>query len=319
MKPVQSSNTAKSKLKLSQRAKSKRKRDLKEKDVVLVETPSQFSFAIARTAVAQICQSVGYKKSTQGTLENFTNVAMKYLEATARTAASFANTSNRTEANLFDLINGIHDLYSVQGFPSGSEMHKNDLLRSGALKEIMNFVKYSNEVPFSKPILHKNVSGIPKLESITDSSSSCSNKTKGQGFHIPRWLPEFPEERLYKNCCKVSVKERKFGEKLWEHSLGAEHFSGNLEENKSESQINGINGKEEKDTRIVLAQGRGKVKFRMGGVGGEEEKRVDLGVNMMNRVCKGRKRVSWNLDKLNNCMAVENEDDMSACKRTKIA
>ncbi|MED6136795.1 hypothetical protein PIB30_059126 [Stylosanthes scabra] len=318
MNPVQSSHTAKSKLKPSQRAKSKKKRDLQVKDVVLVETPSQFSFAIARTAVARICQSVGYKKSTHGTLETLTNVAMKYLEATARSAASFANASNRTEVNLFDLINGIHDLCSVQGFPGGSELHTNDLLKSGALKEIMNFVKYSNEVTFSKPILHKNVSRIPKLklESVPDSRSSlCSNETKCQGFHIPRWLPDFPEEKLYKNCDKVSVKERKFGEKLWEHSLGAEHFSCKLDENKSESQIHGINGKEE-NTRIVLGQGRGRVKFRMVR---EEEKHVDLSVNLMNGVCKRRKRVSWNLDKINNCMAVENEDEMSACKRKKFA
>ncbi|MED6145103.1 hypothetical protein PIB30_021912 [Stylosanthes scabra] len=317
MNPVQSSHTAKSKLKLSQRAKSKKKKDLQAKDVLLVETHSQFSFAIARTAVAQICRSVGYKKSTHGTLETLTNVAMKYLEATTRLAASFANASNRTEVNLFDLINGIHDLCSVQGFLGGSELHTSNLLKSGALKEIMNFVKYSNEVPFSKPILHETDSGIPKLEKVTDSRSSlCSNKTKCQGFHIPRWLPDFPEERFYKNCGKVLVKERKFGEKLWEHSLEAEHFSCKLDENKGESQIHEINGKEEKDTRIVLGQGRGRVKFRMVK---EEEKHADISVNLMNGVCKRRKRVSWNLDKINNCMAVENEDEMSACKRKKFA
>ena len=318
MIPLQKSSAPEATLKPPQRAKSKKKRDLGAKDAEVAKTPSEFSFAIAKTAVAQICQSAGYKRSTHDALETLTNVAMKYLEAIARSAAYFANASNRTDANLFDLINGIHDLCSVQGFPSGSKMHKSNLLMSGALKEIMNFVNLSNEVPFANSIPCKNASGSPNLEPTIDSGSSlcCSKKAKMQGLHIPRWLPDFPEERLYNNCDKVSVKERKCGEKLWEHSLAVEDCSGKAEENNGVLQGGRINGKEEKNSRMELAQGRGRVKFK---IGGEEEKQIGLGVNIMNGVCKGRKRVSWNRDKINDCMVEGNEDERSACKRKKIA
>ena len=63
--------------------------------------------------------------------------------------------------------------------------------------------------------------------------------------HIPRWLPQFPME----NCDQVLVKERKCGEKLWEHSLAGE-------ENSCLLQNNDINRNREKDTRMELPMGR---------------------------------------------------------------
>ena len=64
----------------------------------------------------------------------------------------------------------------------------------------------------------------------------------------------------------------------------------------------GIDGKEEKEARMELPKGRERIKFR---IRGEKEMHVELGVNMMNGVCKGRKRVSWNHDKINDCMVVD--------------
>lgn len=318
MNPMQNSSTTKVTSKPPRRAKGKKKKDLGVNDVQVAKTASEFSFTIAKTAVAQICHSVGYKRSKYNALETLTNVATKYLQAIARLAASFASASNRTDSNLFDLINGIHDLCSVQGFPGGSVMDKSNLLSSGALKEIMNFVNLSNEVPFAKPIQCKNISGTPNPEPTIDSGTSmcCSQVAKMQGLHIPTWLPDLPKESLYKNCDKVLVKERKCGEKLWEHSLAMEDCSGNVEENRGVLHSSEIDGKEEKGTRMELTKGRGRVKFKFGV---EEEKQIELGVNMMNGVCKGRKRVSWSHDKINDCMAEENEDERSAFKRKKIA
>lgn len=306
MNPMQERSTTKAAAKLVRRAKGKRKRGLRVNDVQVAETPSEFSFAIAKTAVSQICRSVGYKRSKFNALEALTNVTTKYIEAIARSAASFANASNRTESNLFDLINGIHDLCSVRGFPGGSKTHKSNLLKSAALKELVGFVKFSNQVPFSKPIPSKNItieSGLPVY---------CSENTKTQGLHIPRWLPDFPSESLYKKRDLVSVKERKCGEKLWEHSLAMEDCSGNAEENIGMLKNNGINEKEEKDTRMELSKKGEKVKFK---IGREEEKQIRLGVNMMNGVCKGRKRVSWSHYKINNCDNMA--DEMRVLKRER--
>lgn len=317
MNPMQERSTTKAAAKLLRRAKGKKKRGLRVNDVQVAETPSEFSFAIAKTAVSQICRSVGYKRSKFNALEALTNVTTKYIEAIARSTASFANASNRTESNFFDLINGIHDLCSVRGFTGGSKTHKSNLLKSAALKEIVDFVKFSNQVPFSKPIPSKNVCGSQNPEITIESGTPiyCSENTKTQGLHIPRWLPDFPSESLYKKRDLVSVKERKCGEKLWEHSLAMEDYSS-YSENSVMLKNNGIAEKEEKDTRMELAKGRERVKFK---IGREEEKQIGLGVNMMNGVCKGRKRVSWSHYKINNCdnMADENEDEMRALKRER--
>ncbi|XP_027345765.1 transcription initiation factor TFIID subunit 8 [Abrus precatorius] len=291
MNPMQNSISIKTTSKLPQRAKRKKKRDVVVNNLHVAETASEFSFAVAKTAVAQICQSVGFKTSKYNALETLTNVSTRYLEAIVRSAASFANASNRTDSNLFDLINGIHDLCSVQGFPGGSMMYKSNLLRSAALEEIMNFVNLSKDVPFAKQIPFRNVFG-------SQNPKAAVNEAKTQVLHVPRWLPDFPEENLYKNCQQVLAKERKCGEKLWEHSLATEDYSDVL-------QSNGINGKEKKDARMDFARKRERVKFK---IGGEEEKQIGFGVNMMNGVCKGRKRVSWSHDKINDCLVEENED-----------
>ncbi|CAL5203460.1 unnamed protein product [Lathyrus oleraceus] len=313
MNPMQERSTSK----LPRRAKGKKKRGLRVNDVKVAETPAKFSFDIAKTAVSQICQSAGYKRSKYDALEALTNVTTKYLEAIARSAASFANASNRTESNLFDLINGIHDMCSVRGVPGGSKMHTSSLLSSGALKDIMSFVKFSKEVPFSKPIPSKNAYGSQNQDLITDSGTStcCLKEAKPKGLHIPSWLPDFPKESLYKKS-EGSLVERKCGEKLWEHLLAMEDCSDNVEEKSGMLKSNDINKKEEKAIATELAKGRGRVKFK---IGKEEEKQIGLGMNMnmMNGVCKGRKRVSWSRYKINDCTrkADENEEERSALKR----
>ncbi|KAG5052884.1 hypothetical protein AAZX31_02G224900 [Glycine max] len=288
MNPMENNSSTNATSKLPQKAKRKKK-GLGVNVAQVADNTSEFSFAVAKIAVAQICQSAGYKSSKHNALEALTNVSTRYMEAIVRSAATFANASNRTDSNLFDLTNGIHDVCSVQGFPGGSIIHKSNLLGSSALKEIMNFVNLSNKVPFAKPIPFRNVSEV----TIDSGTSMCLSKQVKT--HIPRWLPHFPKE----NCAQVLVKERKCDEKLWEHSLTREENSGLLPSN-------GIDGKEEKEARMELPKGRERIKFR---IRGEKEMHVELGVNMMNGVCKGRKRVSWNHDKINDCMVEENEDE----------
>ncbi|KAK7290684.1 hypothetical protein RIF29_05278 [Crotalaria pallida] len=298
-------SAAKAKAKAPRKTKGKKKRNSPVNVAQVAETPSEFALTVNKIAVAQICQSIGYKRSKCNALETLTNVATKYIQAIARSASSFANASNRTDVNFFDLVNGINDMSSDRGFSGGSTMHKSNLLKSGALRDIMSFVNLSNEVPFAKPNLEHNV------DSCT-STSACCQEAKVQHLHIPRWLPDFPKESLYKNCDKVLIKERKCGEKLWEHSLAI--CNGNVEENKLVFKRNEIDVREGKEARMKLAKRRGRVKFK---IGGKEEKQIVLGVNSRNGACKGRKRVSWSHDKMTECMVQKDEDEMSALKRKR--
>ncbi|KAI4296970.1 hypothetical protein L6164_036883 [Bauhinia variegata] len=270
---------------------SLRKRTPGENELVVAKSPSDFSFTVTKTAIAQICQSVGDKRTQLNAPETLTDVATKYLQSIAKSAVLFSNAANRTESNFFDIINAIHDLYSLRGFPGGSEMHKRKLLSSGALKEIMKFVNHSKEVPFAKPVPRNNILPSSNPEPSIDSGLSvvCCKESNMQGLHIPRWLPDFPDESLYKNCHQV--RERKCGEKLWEHLVSAEGYGGNVKENGKLLESNGVGGKEGKEKRMEMAKERERVKFK---IGGEEEKLVGLGVNMMNLICKGGKRVRLN-------------------------
>ncbi|CAK8565566.1 unnamed protein product [Lathyrus sativus] len=94
---------------------------------------------------------------------------------------------------------------SVRGVPGGSKMHTSNLLSSGALKDIMSFVKFSKEVPFSKPIPSKN----PEVTTDSGTSTCCLEEAKPKGLHIPSWLLDFPKESLYKTSEGGLVKGRK--------------------------------------------------------------------------------------------------------------
>ncbi|KAA8537138.1 hypothetical protein F0562_029636 [Nyssa sinensis] len=113
--------------------------------------PPDFLFAITRIAVAQICQSVGFKASQNSALETLTDIAAGYLQALAKSAAASATSSGRTQSNLFDIVFALEDLYSAQGFRGASNVNQ-PLLASSTLVDIMKFVKYTDEIPFAKRI-----------------------------------------------------------------------------------------------------------------------------------------------------------------------
>ncbi|TXG64405.1 hypothetical protein EZV62_011399 [Acer yangbiense] len=82
------------------------------------DTPTELSFT-----VSQICRSVvGFKA-----FETLTLITTKYLEQVAKLASLCSHESNRTQSNLFDLINAFHDLSSpIQGFVGASTLHRDD-------------------------------------------------------------------------------------------------------------------------------------------------------------------------------------------------
>ncbi|PRQ29988.1 putative bromodomain associated domain-containing protein [Rosa chinensis] len=237
-------------------------------------TPLEFSTAIARTGVAQICHSIGFKVTQLSALETLTHVAINYLVAIAKSSASYAAKANRTDSNLLDFTNAIHDLSLVQGFNGASELHRSCVLGSTVLKDLAKFVEYTDETPFMWPIPQREKMGVEE-ELVLSNQESDSGR--GVGLHVPRWLPGLPE------VGKPKAVKRRNGEELWENVVVG---NGNGD---SENVGNG-NGNGNRE--LGVKSKRGRVRFKIGVV--EEKGGGCVGVKMRNGICRGGKRVSWN-------------------------
>ncbi|KAL5773494.1 hypothetical protein ACOSP7_013082 [Xanthoceras sorbifolium] len=220
------------------KTKSKRKQNQSTAEDEKEETPKEFSFKITRVAVSQICRSVGFKAAQHSALETLTLITTRYLEEVAKLASSYSHESNRTQSNLFDLINAFHDLSSpIQGFVGASTLHRDDVLDSCLLKEISGFVKSTDEIPFAKPI-PRNMYQLQK-----------KRVSNSRGLHVPRWLPSFPDVATYKEC-KEMVCIRTTSH-LWENSEFVQ------EKDKSGGVVERISGGD-------LVVERGKLSFKFG-------------------------------------------------------
>ncbi|KAK3195670.1 hypothetical protein Dsin_026980 [Dipteronia sinensis] len=177
---------------MKQIIKTKSKRKQYQSIAEEEDTPTELSFKLTRVAVSQIWAA------QRSALETLTLITTKYLEQVAKLASSCSHESNRTQSDLFDLINALHDLSSpMQGFVGASTLHTDDgagnscLLNSGVLKEISVFIKCIDEIPFAKPI--------PRINTASLSMSPLNSKPdSSRGLHIPRWLPAFPDAGTYK-------------------------------------------------------------------------------------------------------------------------
>lgn len=219
--------------------------------------------SISKIAIAQICQSIGFHGSESFALESLSEIATLYLQTLARTASSLANSSNRTQSNLPDLVLALEHLASVRGFPGASLVTK-PLLRSGTLREIVHFVESVEELPFA--------CRIPSSRRGTASLSSPSFAEMGQdppSPHIPAWLPAFPD----------SIRPRDARVRV------CDDVDGKLKE-KKECWAVIPTAVVEKGERVLPAE-RPRVRFRFGlGLGFE-------GMGTRSGVCRGGKRVCW--------------------------
>ncbi|GFS44888.1 hypothetical protein Acr_00g0092660 [Actinidia rufa] len=224
-------------------------------------SPSEFALAVTRIAVAQICQSVGFRAAQCSALEALTDVAARHLRAAAESAAASANSSGRTQSNLYDVVYSLEALASVQGFSGASNVNQT-LLASSALTDLAKFVKYTDEIPFAKPILRRS----PPQKSVASQPNSASIV----GFsHIPRWLPPIPD---------MGTKETEE-----EEEMGLGNGIGI-----------GLSGKVDgyclggKKMRTELPGKRARVRFKIGRGGGSEEV-VGGEVDLRSGVCRGGK------------------------------
>uniref|UniRef100_A0A7C8YDD8 Bromodomain associated domain-containing protein n=1 Tax=Opuntia streptacantha TaxID=393608 RepID=A0A7C8YDD8_OPUST len=145
-----------------------------------------FVRAIAKIAVAQICENEGFQSFQQSALEALADVAVRYIKEIGKTANLYANLAGRSECNVLDVIQGLEDLGSIQGFPGASDIH-HSLASSGVVREIRQHVSLAEEVPFAYSLPRFPVSKEPKLP-----PSFLTAGEEPLGEHIPVWLPAFP-------------------------------------------------------------------------------------------------------------------------------
>ncbi|GAY56831.1 hypothetical protein CUMW_174890 [Citrus unshiu] len=150
-----------------------------------------FSRAVSKMAVAQICESVGFQGFKDSALDALLDIAIRYICDLGKTSSFQANLACRTECNLFDIIRGIEDLEVLKGFMGAAEIGK-CLVGSGIVKEIIDFVESKEEIPFAQPIPQYPVIRsrrlIPSFEEMNETPP---------GKHIPSWLPAFPDPHTY--------------------------------------------------------------------------------------------------------------------------
>lgn len=162
---------------------------------------NEFGREVAKIAMAQICESVGFDSLKESALESMTDIMVRYVCDLGKTANFYANVANRTECNLFDVVQGLEDLGSSTGF-SGASEGAQCLTSSGLVREIVDFVSSGEEIPFAQPVPYfpvmRNRSLIPSFSQIGETPSSN---------HIPSWLPAFPDPHTYIHTPMWNVRE----------------------------------------------------------------------------------------------------------------
>ncbi|GER30677.1 transcription initiation factor TFIID subunit 8 [Striga asiatica] len=151
----------------------------------------EFAQAIARIAVAQVCESLGFQSFQQSALDSLADVGVRYIREIGKAANLYANLANRSECNAFDVIQGLEDLGFTQGFSGASDVN-HSLSISGVIKDIVSYVGQSDEIRFAylTPVF-------PVLKERTLNPSFSQAEENPPDEHIPSWLPIFPDPKTY--------------------------------------------------------------------------------------------------------------------------
>ncbi|KAL5741418.1 hypothetical protein ACOSP7_028150 [Xanthoceras sorbifolium] len=150
-----------------------------------------FAQAIAKIAVAQICERVGFQTFQQSALGTLSDIAVQYIQHIGKTANFYANLAGRTEGNTFDILQGLEDLGPAQGFAGASDID-HCLASSGVVREIIKYVNEAPESPFAYSLPRFPV---VKEQNPTPSFSQIGEEPPDE--HIPAWLPAFPDPQTY--------------------------------------------------------------------------------------------------------------------------
>ncbi|KAJ0940843.1 putative transcription factor Hap3/NF-YB family [Helianthus annuus] len=151
----------------------------------------EFGRSISKVAVGQICERLGFYSANDSALEALADIIIRYVKDLGKTAKFYANVANRTECNVFDVIQGLEDLGSSVGYPGGSE-GCSSVLASGVMKEVMEYVEGVEEVPFAQPVAR-----FPIVRSRRLTPSFVQMGETPEFKHVPDWLPAFPDPHTY--------------------------------------------------------------------------------------------------------------------------
>ncbi|KAM5559757.1 transcription initiation factor TFIID subunit 8 [Rosa sericea] len=151
----------------------------------------EFGRAVSKVAVAQICEGVGFLGIKESALDSLADIAIRYLRDLGKMANYYANLAGRTESNVFDVVRGLEDLESLQGFSGAAEV-THCLAGSGTMKGLVQYVGTAEEIPFAQPL--------PRFPVVKDRRLIPSFEQMGEappGKHLPNWLPAFPDPHTY--------------------------------------------------------------------------------------------------------------------------
>lgn len=157
----------------------------------------EFTHAAAKSAVAQICETVGYNHFKDPPLESLTGFAIQYILQLGKLATSFANLNGRSQCNVFDIVLALEDL---SGNDNNAEERGCSALRSVKLREIIDFVKVSDDGE-EESLLLQTLPRFPVSDKRKKMMVVPSFVEVGEippGKHIPLWLPAFPDPHTYK-------------------------------------------------------------------------------------------------------------------------
>ncbi|XP_023770801.1 transcription initiation factor TFIID subunit 8 [Lactuca sativa] len=186
----------------------------------------EFPQAIARIAVAQVCESVGFQGFQQSALDTFSDVACKYIREIGKTSNFYANLAGRTECNVFDIIQGLEDLSLSQGFLGASD-RDHCLSGSGIIKEISQFVNLSEEIGFAY-----SVPSFPVIKERKLTPSFLQSGETPPTDIIPPWLPKFPDSNTYISIPpSITEETRMIPNRIEQEQRILEQPSSKLEQN----------------------------------------------------------------------------------------
>ncbi|KAI9153414.1 hypothetical protein LWI28_010986 [Acer negundo] len=150
-----------------------------------------FAQAIAKIAVAQICERVGFQTFQQSALGTLSDIAVQYIHHIGKTANFYANLAGRTKGNAFDILQGLEDLGPAQGFAGASDID-HCLASSGVVREIIKYVNEAQDSPFAY-----SIPCFPVVKEQNPTPSFFQIGEEPPDEHIPAWLPAFPDPQTY--------------------------------------------------------------------------------------------------------------------------
>ncbi|KAG0602909.1 hypothetical protein M758_10G050700 [Ceratodon purpureus] len=150
----------------------------------------EFARAVANTAVSQVCEGLGFHGIQKTAVETLTDIALRYLSDLGKAAHFYANLAGRVQCNAFDVILALEDM----GPGAAVDTSNRCLANSSALRDVMRYVEYAEEVPFARSVpkfpVHKKRTPVPTFAQLGEEPPFP---------HIPAWLPAFPDAHTYQS------------------------------------------------------------------------------------------------------------------------